>query len=122
MALVEDINIKVKDKNANAIGFEDIRQIRVPRTDGGYGLFTNLHSIRSYFLKPTGEENKYEVLALAQFVAGGLNNAKAMMVSLTNKEWDDSFSYALDNGVRQCSVILTPYNLNVGDIVDLSTL
>ncbi len=122
MALVEDINIKVKDKNANAVDYEDIRQIRVPRADGGYGLFTYLHSIRPYFMKPTGEENKWEVLGSAIFTAGGFTGAKAMTVFMDNGEWNDSCSFALDNGARRCVILLTPYILSVGDIVDFSTL
>ena len=124
MALIEDLNIKIKDKNANSTDYEDIRQIRVPRSDGGYGLYTNLHSIRSYFMKYTGEGSKFEVLANANFSAGGFSGAKAMTVFIDNdgSEWNDDFSYVISEGKRRCSVLLSPYSFKIGDIVDTSTL
>lgn len=124
MALIEDLTIKVKDKSATDIEYADIRQIQVPRADGGYGLYTYLHSIRPYFLKPTGEDNKFEVLNYAALHAGGFTGAKGMVVFLDSNDsaWDDSFTYALSTGNRRCVVLLVPYDLSIGDIVDTSTL
>lgn len=121
MALIEDLNIKVKDKNANAAGYEDIRQLRVPRSDSGYGLYTNLTSLRSYIVKPAGEE-LWEVVEFALFSAGGMTAGNAAVAFFDEDSFTEELSYTLGNGKKRLAVVLTPKNLTIGEVYHVNNL
>ena len=114
MALIEDLTIKLADKHANTTDYADVRRIKVPRADGGYGLFTNLNSLRPYFVAPNGSGG-YRVLGPALFSAGGFSSGRAAISFIDENAFAQTdYTYLMDDGIKAVAIILTIKNLTTG--------
>lgn len=122
MALIEDLNIRLI-ADGNMVDYEDVRQIKVPLAEGGYGLFTHMKSLRSYFIKPTDTEDMYLVMGMASLSAGGIGVGNAAIVFFDQNDFGSDVSFIPTNGTewRTC-VILTPKILTVGETYHVNDL
>lgn len=111
MALYPDANVRLKNKNAEATDYDEIRQIRVPSASGGVEIFTHMESLRCYQVKPTGVSNYYEVVAVSW---NGAGTANYVMTTLSSLLLEDDRYYTESNGVKQAFMLLTTKELTVG--------
>lgn len=115
MALVENPNIRLI-ADGNTVVYEDVRQIKVPLAEGGYGLFTHMKSLRSYFIKPTDTEDMYLVMGIASLSAGGIGVGNGAIVFFDEDAFGSDVSFMPTGGTKwRTCVILTPKILTVGE-------